>query len=160
MRQRVGFARALAVEPEVLCMDEPFSALDVLTAENLRSELLRLWRGGEIPTKAIFVVTHGIEEAVSVADRIVILQRDPGQVRASFPVTIPHPRDKRSKEFQNLVDKVYTVIARSDENKADVGPKSPKMEQSKDTRRPLDVIDTNITDPNETGRGIATTTEQ
>ena len=81
MRQRVGFARALVVEPEVLFMDEPFSALDVLTAENLRSELLELWAKKTMPTKAVFLVTHNIEEAVLLADRIVVLGRNPG----------PHP---------------------------------------------------------------------
>ena len=79
MRQRVGFARALVVEPEVLFMDEPFSALDVLTAENLRSELLELWQKKTIPTKAIFLVTHNIEEAVLLADRIIVLGRNPGR---------------------------------------------------------------------------------
>ena len=92
MRQRVGFARALVVEPEVLFMDEPFSALDVLTAENLRSELLELWQGKTIPTKAIFIVTHNIEEAVLLADRIIVLGRNPGHVRTDFKVSLLHPR--------------------------------------------------------------------
>ena len=87
MRQRVGFARALVVEPEVLFMDEPFSALDVLTAENLRSELLELWQKKTIPTKSIFLVTHNIEEAVLLADRIIVLGRNPGHVRTDFKVT-------------------------------------------------------------------------
>ena len=86
MRQRVGFARALVVEPEVLFMDEPFSALDVLTAENLRSELLELWAKKTMPTKAVFLVTHNIEEAVLLADRIVVLGRNPGHIRTDFPV--------------------------------------------------------------------------
>ncbi len=89
MRQRVGFARALVVEPEVLFMDEPFSALDVLTAENLRSELLELWQNKTIPTQAIFLVTHNIEEAVLLADRIIVLGRNPGHVRTDFRVAIP-----------------------------------------------------------------------
>ncbi|QSJ15152.1 nitrate/sulfonate/bicarbonate ABC transporter ATP-binding protein [Nostoc sp. UHCC 0702] len=110
MRQRVGFARALAVEPELLCMDEPFSALDVLTAENLRFELLDLWLERRIPTKAVLIVTHGIEEAVIMADRIIVLGRNPGRIRADLPVTLPHYRDRKHPSFQALVDQVYTII--------------------------------------------------
>jgi NitT/TauT family transport system ATP-binding protein len=110
MRQRVGFARALVVEPEVLFMDEPFSALDVLTAENLRSELLELWQKKTIPTKAIFLVTHNIEEAVLLADRIIVLGRNPGVVRTDFQVTLPHPRDRKSEAFTQLVDYIYKVL--------------------------------------------------
>jgi NitT/TauT family transport system ATP-binding protein len=110
MRQRVGFARALVVEPEVLFMDEPFSALDVLTAENLRSELLELWQNKTIPTKAIFLVTHNIEEAVLLADRIIVLGRNPGVIRTDFKVTLPHPRDRKSEAFTQLVDYIYKVL--------------------------------------------------
>src|SRR5664280_1830982 len=110
MRQRVGFARALVVEPEVLFMDEPFSALDVLTAENLRSELLELWQKKTIPTKAIFLVTHNIEEAVLLADRIAVLGRNPGVVRTDFKVTLPHPRNRKSEAFTQLVDYIYKVL--------------------------------------------------
>lgn len=114
MRQRVGFARALAVEPELLCMDEPFSALDVLTAENLRFELLDLWLERKIPTKAVLIVTHGIEEAVLLADRIIVLGRNPGRIRADLPVSLPHYRDRKGVEFQTLVDQVYKIITNPD----------------------------------------------
>lgn len=110
MRQRVGFARALVVEPEVLFMDEPFSALDVLTAENLRSELLELWQNKTIPTKAIFLVTHNIEEAVLLADRIIVLGRNPGHVRTDFKVSLSHPRDRKAAAFTQLVDYIYKVL--------------------------------------------------
>jgi NitT/TauT family transport system ATP-binding protein len=110
MRQRVGFARALVVEPEVLFMDEPFSALDVLTAENLRSELLELWQKKTMPTKAIFLVTHNIEEAVLLADRIIVLGRNPGVIRTDFRVTLSHPRDRKSEPFTQLVDYIYKVL--------------------------------------------------
>ena len=110
MRQRVGFARALAVEPEVLFMDEPFSALDVLTAENLRGELLELWLGKKIPTKSIFLVTHNIEEAVLLADRIIVLGRNPAKVRADFRVPLSQPRERSSAEFLVYVDYIYKLM--------------------------------------------------
>jgi len=114
MRQRVGFARALVVEPEVLFMDEPFSALDVLTAENLRSELLELWEKKTIPTQAIFLVTHNIEEAVLLADRIIVLGRNPGHIRTDFKVTMSQPRERKSAAFTALVDYIYKVLTRPD----------------------------------------------
>jgi NitT/TauT family transport system ATP-binding protein len=114
MKQRVGFARALVVEPEVLFMDEPFSALDVLTAENLRSELLELWANKTMPTKAVFLVTHNIEEAVLLADRIIVLGRNPGHIRTDFRVQLAQPRDRKSEAFTKLVDYIYTVLTKPD----------------------------------------------
>src|SRR3989442_1655347 len=102
MKQRVGVARALVVEPEVLFMDEPFSALDVLTAETLRGELLELWLGHKIPTRAIFIVTHNIEEAVVLGDRIIVLGRNPAHIHADFMVDLPHPRDRKGAHFVEL----------------------------------------------------------
>src|ERR1700683_4314774 len=110
MKQRVGFARALAVEPEVLFMDEPFSALDVLTAENLRGELMELWLAKKIPTRSIFLVTHNIEEAVLLADRIIVLGRNPARIRADFRVELPQPRDRKSATFLLYVDYIYKVM--------------------------------------------------
>ncbi len=110
MKQRVGFARALAVEPEVLFMDEPFSALDVLTAENLRGELMELWLAKKIPTRSIFIVTHNIEEAVLLADRIVVLGGSPARIRADFRVPLERPRDRKSPTFLTYVDYIYKVM--------------------------------------------------
>jgi len=98
------------VEPEVLFMDEPFSALDVLTAENLRGELLELWQGKKIPTKSIFLVTHNIEEAVLLADRVIVLGRNPARIRADFRVPLLHPRDRNSADFLMYVDYIYKVM--------------------------------------------------
>ena len=111
MRQKVGFARAMVVNPEILCMDEPFSALDVLSAEALRGELLDLWTSSTIPTKAILMVTHNIEEAVAMADRIVIMDKDPGRVIADLKIPLPHPRQRKSHLFLELIDHVYTTMA-------------------------------------------------
>jgi len=121
MKQRVGVARALVVEPEVLFMDEPFSALDVLTAETLRGELLELWLGHKIPTRAIFIVTHNIEEAVVLADRIIVLGRNPAHIHADFAVEIPHPRDRKAPKFVELVDSIYRVLTKP-EHKDDMAP--------------------------------------
>jgi NitT/TauT family transport system ATP-binding protein len=111
MRQKVGFACALAVEPELLCLDEPFSALDVLSADARRGELLELWTSGAMPTKAILMVTHNIEEAVWLADRIVVMEKDPGRVVTELPVNLPHPRQRKSPAFLHVVDQVYALLA-------------------------------------------------
>jgi NitT/TauT family transport system ATP-binding protein len=118
MKQRVGVARALVVEPEVLFMDEPFSALDVLTAESLRGELLELWLGKKIPTRAIFIVTHNIEEAVVLADRIIVLGRNPAHIHAEFAVDMAHPRDHKEPQFVELVDQIYRALTRQDHPEA------------------------------------------
>lgn len=113
MRQRVGFARALAVSPEILLMDEAFSGLDVLTAENLRRDLLDLWQSGHMPTRAIVVVTHNIEEAAFLATKIVVLARDPGRIVAE----ISNPaagKDKRDAQFRSMVDSIYGILTNRD----------------------------------------------
>jgi NitT/TauT family transport system ATP-binding protein len=119
MRQKVGFARAMAVEPELLCLDEPFSALDVLSAEALRNELLELWLGKSIPTQAILLVTHNIEEAVLLADRLIIMGKDPGRVIAEMPVGLRYPRHRKDTAFMATLDKVYALVS---------GPPKPEPE--------------------------------
>ncbi len=111
MRQKVGFARAMAVEPELLCLDEAFSALDVLSAESLRGELLELWQSGSIPTKAILMVTHNIEEAVFMADRVIVMDKQPGRVIADQKIDLPHPRQRKSPRFLEVLDRVYATLA-------------------------------------------------
>ena len=111
MRQKVGFARAMVVEPELLCLDEPFSALDVLSAETLRGELLELWTNGKIPTQAILMVSHNIEEAIFMADRIIVMDKNPGRIISDHIVGLPHPRQRKSSEFQVIVDRVYAILA-------------------------------------------------
>src|ERR1700676_2743933 len=118
MKQRVGVARALVVEPEVLFMDEPFSALDVLTAETMRGELLDLWMEKKIPTKAIFIVTHNIEEAVILADRIIVLGRNPAHIHAEFSVNMAYPRDRKDPRFTELVDLIYKALTQQEHPEA------------------------------------------
>ncbi|WP_081858099.1 AAA-associated domain-containing protein [Thiomonas sp. FB-Cd] len=110
MRQRVGFARALVINPDVLLMDEPFSALDVLTSETLRTDLLDLWAERKIPTRGILLVSHNIEEAALMADRILVLGSNPGRVRAEIPVSLPQPRERESQEFRDLVEHIYGIM--------------------------------------------------
>jgi NitT/TauT family transport system ATP-binding protein len=110
MRQRVGFARAIVTEPDALLMDEPFSALDVLTAENLRGELVKLWEGRGAPVKSILIVTHNIEEAVLLADRVLVLSSNPGRIRAELAVELPRPRDRHAPRFEALVDIIYGIL--------------------------------------------------
>src|SRR3954451_16063866 len=110
MRQRVGFARALVVDPDILLLDEPFSSLDVLTAETLRGDLLDLWDAHRIPTKGIVIVSHNIEKAVEIADRILIFSSDPGRIRAELPVALSRPRAPESGPFRQIMDQVYTLL--------------------------------------------------
>ena len=110
MRQRVGFARALVVHPNVLLMDEPFSALDVLTAETLRTDFLDLWSEGQLPIKAVILVTHNIEEAVLMCDRILIFSASPGRIVSEIKVTLPHPRHRLDPRFRELVEQIYVAM--------------------------------------------------
>lgn len=110
MRQRVGIARALVLRPDALFMDEPFSALDVLTAENLRQEVLKLWSSEQRSIKSVLMVTHNIEEAVEMADRVVVLGSHPGHLIADVRVDLPRPRDRHSVEFEAMVDRLYAIL--------------------------------------------------
>ncbi|QIE29932.1 Vitamin B12 import ATP-binding protein BtuD (plasmid) [Caballeronia sp. SBC1] len=122
MRQRVGFARALVVDPTLLLMDEPFSALDVLTAENLRTDLLDLWTQGQMPIKSMLIVTHNIEEAVFMCDRVLVLSSNPGRVVAETKVPFAHPRNRLDPAFRALVDEIYAkMTARQADEAAKTG---------------------------------------
>lgn len=110
MRQRVGFARALVVRPNILLMDEPFSALDVLTAETLRTDFLDLWSEGQMPIKGVILVTHNIEEAVLMCDRILVFGSNPGRVLSEIAVTLPRPRNRIDPSFRELVERIYVAM--------------------------------------------------
>ena len=110
MRQRVGFARALVVHPNILLMDEPFSALDVLTAETLRTDFLDLWCEGQLPIKGVILVTHNIEEAVFMCDRILVFSTNPGRVVSEVSVDLPQPRDRLDPEFRDIVERIYVEL--------------------------------------------------
>ena len=121
MRQRVGLARALVVHPTLLLMDEPFSALDVLTAETLRTDLLDLWHEGRMPISSIVLVTHNIEEAVLMSDRILVFSSNPGRVAEEIKVDLPQPRNRLDPAFRKLVDDIYATMTRQPTGKAGAG---------------------------------------
>ncbi len=132
MRQRVGFARAVVVHPNILLMDEPFSALDVLTAENLRTDLIELWEGDKLPIKAIMLVTHNIEEAVLMCDRVLLFSSSPARITADIPINLPQPRDRTTREFEDYVDRIYVEMTakrieriREQQTKANAGIEMP-----------------------------------
>jgi len=110
MRQRVGFARALVVQPNILLMDEPFSALDVLTAETMRTDFLDLWSDGRMPIKGVVLVTHNIEEAVFMCDRVMVFGSNPGRILSEIPVTLPHPRNRLEPAFRDIVERLYVAM--------------------------------------------------
>ena len=135
MRQRVGFARALVVNPKLLLMDEPFSALDVLTADNLRSDLLDLWEEKQTNLKGILLVTHNIEEAILMADRILIFDSNPGRIRQELKVNLPRPRDYESPGFKRLMDRIYVLMTTSSstdeaDSELDLSYRVPDVETS------------------------------
>src|ERR1700724_2714965 len=127
MRQRVGFARALVVHPNILLMDEPFSALDVLTAETLRNDFLNLWGEGQLPIKSVLLVTHNIEEAVEMCDRLLIFSIHPGRVVAEIPVDLPQPRHALDPRFRALVDRVYVEMTAKPRGELRAGAKAERF---------------------------------
>jgi NitT/TauT family transport system ATP-binding protein len=141
MRQRVGFARAMVVNPTIMLMDEPFSALDVLTGETLRSDFIDLWTAGRLAIKSVLLVTHNIEEAVFMCDRVLILSSDPGRIAAEIVVSLPRPRDRLATAFRDVVEDLYSRMTAgpapsSGASQAD-GAKAPEIMASIATQLPI-----------------------
>ncbi len=148
MRQRVGFARALVIEPDILLMDEPFSALDILTTDNLRSDLLDLWNSKRTKIKGILCVTHDIEEAILMANRIVIFASDPGTIQDIIEVKLPYPRDPESSAFRELLDQIYMTMTTSERTRvakakaqAATSPQAEQTEKHPEYAYRLPVVD-------------------
>jgi NitT/TauT family transport system ATP-binding protein len=141
MRQRVGFARALVVHPDLLLMDEPFSALDVLTAETLRTDLVDLWTDGRLPIKSVLMVTHNIEEAVLMCDRILVFSSNPGRVAAEFKVDLPHPRNRLDPVFRQLVDTLYARMTQRPDTRP---PTVANMQANAGVGMVLDHVSSNV----------------
>ena len=142
MRQRVGLARALVVHPDLLLMDEPFSALDVLTAETLRTDLIDLWMDGKLPIKSILMVTHNIEEAVLMCDRILVFSSNPGRVANELRVPFAHPRNRHDAAFRQLVDDVYGLMTRRPGSRRRRAAAAPAVDATFAT--PLHPVSTNL----------------
>jgi NitT/TauT family transport system ATP-binding protein len=140
MRQRVGLARALVVHPDLLLMDEPFSALDVLTAETLRTDLIDLWSEGKLPVKSVLMVTHNIEEAVLMCDRILVFSSNPGRVASELRVNFPHPRNRLDPDFRQLVDDIYALMTRRPKPE----PKAAAAPPTDPLSHPLPPVGTNL----------------
>jgi NitT/TauT family transport system ATP-binding protein len=141
MRQRVGLARALVVHPDLLLMDEPFSALDVLTAETLRTDLIDLWSEGKLPIKSVLMVTHNIEEAVLMCDRILVFSSNPGRVASELAVPFPHPRNRLDPDFRQMVDDIYAIMTRRPPKAA---PSQVPVAPDTGTATPLHSVGTNL----------------
>jgi NitT/TauT family transport system ATP-binding protein len=140
MRQRVGLARALVVHPDLLLMDEPFSALDVLTAETLRTDLIDLWSEGKLPVKSVLMVTHNIEEAVLMCDRILVFSSNPGRVATELRVGFPHPRNRLDPLFRKMVDDIYALMTR----RTPAAPLAPASHAAAAIATPLPHVSTNL----------------